>query len=176
MHVKCDVWNSEILPNLWLKESKIRRTKVRHLIQTSHFTCTKYNTYIIHIAGTKKINLFHPKLWLWNVAQNYNNADAFTLLNNEAIQPNDPLYIIEGIQYGTFLHLIWSLKLYVLSVVINQHWAIWSTRSRKRFRLGYCLNGYSKMWRDTSWHINRYKQINGTLFRQRITAGSATDL
>ena len=41
---------------------------------------------------------------------------------------------------------------------------------------GYCLNGYSKIWWDTSWDINRYKQINDTLLRQRITAGSATDL
>ena len=37
-------------------------------------------------------------------------------------------------------------------------------------------NGYSKIWRDTSRHINRYTQINDTLFRQRITAGSGTDL
>ena len=34
----------------------------------------------------------------------------------------------------------------------------------------------SKIWWDTLWHINRYKQINDTLFRQRITAESATDL
>ena len=40
----------------------------------------------------------------------------------------------------------------------------------------FCFNGYSKIWWDTSWHINRYKQINDTLFRQRINAGSATDL
>ena len=44
------------------------------------------------------------------------------------------------------------------------------------FISGYCLNGYSIIWWDTSWHINRYKQINDTLFRQRITAGLATDL
>ena len=41
---------------------------------------------------------------------------------------------------------------------------------------GYCQNGYSKIWWDTSWHINRYEQINDTLFKQRITAGSGTDL
>ena len=44
------------------------------------------------------------------------------------------------------------------------------------FTLDYCWNRYSKIWWDTSWHINRYKQINVTLFRQRVTAGSATDL
>ena len=40
--------------------------------------------------------------------------------------------------------------------------------------LGYCWNGYSKIWWDTSWYINKYKQINDTLFRQRVTAGSGT--
>ena len=44
------------------------------------------------------------------------------------------------------------------------------------YNTSYYLNGYSKIWWDTSWHINRYKQINDPLFRQRITAGSATDL
>ena len=32
------------------------------------------------------------------------------------------------------------------------------------------------IWWDTSWHINRCQQINDTLFRQRITAWSTTDL
>ena len=28
------------------------------------------------------------------------------------------------------------------------------------FHKGFCLNGYSKIWWDTSWHRNRCKQIN----------------
>ena len=77
------------------------------------------------------------------------------------------------------IHIVWPL----------QTWKIWRRKSGPKIctqhsekykfgtnQIGFCLNGYSKIWWDTPWHINGYKQINDILFRQRITAGSATDL
>ena len=65
----------------------------------------------------------------------------------------------------------------VTSLIHSNHTIKDAVLLKEMSHKGYCWNGYSKIWWDTSWHINRYKHINDTLlFRQRITAGSATDL
>ena len=76
---------------------------------------------------------------------------------------------------GGIALILFLLCLFFFTAALNRY-SMSRVSSDRPFPNGYCWNGYSKIWWDTSWHIKRYKQINDALFRQRITAGSATDL